>query len=295
MIKLSDGILKYIFDKQLKGDNLVVYLLISRYLTEEENIPLDRVQRISGFTIEGFNKGMEELLLSKIIVARREKGKWYLKDTLQSREQRVILENTPAKNTLQRAKSNKNNILSPLLQSLDHSADDIIYSNNKNLREDSNKNRYRKSKESNQSKDSKGAAEKKSSSALQSDIEIEKAKIQVHREYMHCLRRLRDTALSKEAWKLVDYFAEQLVVLYKRRLSKQWRTQQAAVAKRLLRDYKDLTRVDWENLIDYFTKQQFWRDKLNSLKQVERNMHQYYGKEIQKSSHLIVTGKEIIR
>ena len=36
-----------------------------------------------------------------------------------------------------------------------------------------------------------------------------------------------------------------------------------------------LSLEEWKAAIDYFLAQEFWDDKLNSLKQVEANLHQF--------------------
>ena len=45
-------------------------------------------------------------------------------------------------------------------------------------------------------------------------------------------------------------------------------------AKRLFKVH-NLTFKEWTSAIDYFLEQEYWQDKLTSLKQVEKNIHQY--------------------
>ena len=49
---------------------------------------------------------------------------------------------------------------------------------------------------------------------------------------------------------------------------------QLAVAKKIIMDY-GLTLEEWKQAIDHFISQEFWIDKLNSLKQIENNLSQF--------------------
>jgi len=75
---------------------------------------------------------------------------------------------------------------------------------------------------------------------------------------------------------LVDYFADRLLdINSKETFSKKWRQGQVSAAKRIIREHRLLSLDDWKKAVDYFCKQTFWKDKLISLLQVERNLHQF--------------------
>ena len=91
------------------------------------------------------------------------------------------------------------------------------------------------------------------------------------------LGTLRREAIKLEGIDLVNYFADALYGLHGIAKTREWRIKQLAVAKKVLKVYK-LTLLEWKEAIDYFIAQEFWQDKLNSLKQVENNIHQYTAK-----------------
>jgi hypothetical protein len=73
---------------------------------------------------------------------------------------------------------------------------------------------------------------------------------------------------------LVNYFADKLVKQYNIKRTPEWRRNQYSTAKRLFKSY-DFNLEDWKEAIDYFLKQEYWKDKLSTLKQVERNLPQF--------------------
>jgi hypothetical protein len=293
MIKLSDGILQYIFNKSLKGDDLVVYLLICRYLTEGEEIPIDKVQVLSGLKIEEFNNVMTQLSENKILKYSLEKGKYYIQETLQNRLQSVISAQKKRNSQTQRFSDIKNNNLAAIrLQSVEENPSAaeslyISYSNNDNKSIDNKK-------VNKENKDYK-EINKNDSAADSLQGEISKAKESINKNYRSLLLKLYNKSIQNQALQLQDYFAEALLKLYKRSLSRQWRFQQISVAKRILREHKDISLDEWKKMIDFFCKQQYWRDKLTSLKQVERNRAQYQGKKVQEIPTLKVHNKKVIR
>ncbi len=88
------------------------------------------------------------------------------------------------------------------------------------------------------------------------------------------LGTLRRESLKLEAINLVNYFADALYDLHHIAKTREWRVKQLAIARKVLKAYK-LNLSEWKEAIDYFIAQEFWQDKLNSLKQIENNIHQY--------------------
>ena len=100
------------------------------------------------------------------------------------------------------------------------------------------------------------------------------AKTKVTVKFKRTLEKLSALHAKKGQMDLVNYFADKLVDKHGIGKTADWRRQQWAIAGRLLREGK-LSLKEWKEAIDYFLTQEFWDDKLNSLKQVEGNIHQF--------------------
>ncbi len=100
------------------------------------------------------------------------------------------------------------------------------------------------------------------------------AKTKVTVKYKRALDKLTAIHVKKAQLDLVNYFADKLVAKHGIGRTPDWRRQQWAIAGRLLKEGK-LSLPEWKEAIDYFLAQEFWDDKLNSLKQIEANLHQF--------------------
>jgi len=103
---------------------------------------------------------------------------------------------------------------------------------------------------------------------------ISLAKTKVTVKYKRALQSLTAIHIKKAQLDLVNYFADKLVAKQGVGKTPDWRRQQWAIAGRVLKEGK-LSLEEWKDAIDYFLAQEFWDDKLNSLKQIEANLHQF--------------------
>jgi hypothetical protein len=103
---------------------------------------------------------------------------------------------------------------------------------------------------------------------------ISLAKTKVTVKYKRALLSLSAIHIKKAQLDLVNYFADKLIAKQGVGKTPDWRRQQWAIAGRVLREGK-LSLSEWKGAIDYFLAQEFWDDKLNSLKQIEANLHQF--------------------
>lgn len=108
------------------------------------------------------------------------------------------------------------------------------------------------------------------------------AKTKVTVKFKRALKNLAGLHAKKGQMDLVNYFADKLVDKHGIGRTADWRRQQWAISGRLLREGK-LSLQQWKDAIDYFCAQEFWDDKLNSLKQIEANLHQFVVKNKQKA------------
>ena len=109
------------------------------------------------------------------------------------------------------------------------------------------------------------------------------AKTKVTVRYKRALDKLTAIHVKKAQLDLVNYFADKLVAKHGIGRTPDWRRQQWAIAGRLLKEGK-LSLPEWKEAIDYFLAQEFWDDKLNSLKQIEANLHQFVMKRKKKTT-----------
>lgn len=100
------------------------------------------------------------------------------------------------------------------------------------------------------------------------------AKTKVTVKYKRALEKLAGIHSKKAQLDLVNYFADRLVEKQGIGKTPDWRRQQWAISGRILREGK-LSLEGWKQAIDYFLEQDFWQDKLTSLKQIESNLHQF--------------------
>ena len=119
------------------------------------------------------------------------------------------------------------------------------------------------------------------------------AKTKVTVKFKRVLEKLSGLHAKKGQMDLVNYFADKLVDKHGIGRTADWRRQQWAISGRLLREGK-LSLKQWKDAIDYFIAQEFWDDKLNSLKQIESNLHQFVVKKKQKENKAS-TNVDVIR
>jgi hypothetical protein len=104
------------------------------------------------------------------------------------------------------------------------------------------------------------------------EYSLGKTKVTV--KYKRALEKLTAIHSKKAQLELVNYFADKLIKKQGVGKTPDWRRQQWAISGRILREGK-LSLQGWKDAIDYFLEQDFWQDKLTSLKQIEANLHQY--------------------
>jgi len=254
MITLDDKIIRY-FNKLTKKE-LVTYLMISRYLTEGEKIPLDNIQSVLNQTSNELIFTLGTLINAGVIKflsegeidfsAAHEMDQFFkLKDCISSKEGFVTL----------REKNKK-------------SLSFIIYIYNNYIK--NNKYKYLKDYNSKNETEREGEI-----------ISAEQSKVTAN--WRRVLRHALNRDINARANMLVDHLADRLNKMYNMNQSGNWRMGQLKCAKRLFKDHNYSLDV-WKSAIDYFTEQEYWQDKLNSLKQVEKNLHQFISKGLKKSS-----------
>tara|TARA_Y100000034_G_scaffold110709_1_gene143110 strand:- start:463 stop:1182 length:720 start_codon:yes stop_codon:yes gene_type:complete len=239
MIQLNDKTIKYF--KNLTKKEMMLYLVIMRYITENEDVPVDHIKLILQ---------LPDLEFSREIQSLQEKG------LLRIRKLEI---NCPIEE-----KSGKLTVRNKKLQ---EGRKHYIY-NNINL--------Y-KNELSNKSISLSDRAEKE---------------FDVTRQFRKGLSSLKERQLNTDTLNLVNYFADRLFKMYGINRTPEWRRQQLAVAKRILGSYK-LSIIDWKQAIEFFMKQDYWGDKLKSLKQIENNIQQFLvkSKKIKKTATKVKTIK----
>ena len=212
MIKLDDKLIRF-FEK-LEKEELVVYIILNRYITERVKIDLKKVIKITGYSELRFSEILNRLKTLKLILIENSR----LIDLLSSEEA-----------DLEQAESYYIYLIN-------------LYKDNK--------------------------ANKINSIAQQEDSEF------ITIKFKRVFRKLESKYKQGDVAELVNYFADKLILLYGLKRTPNWRREQFSIAKRLFKDH-DLRLKDWQEAIDYFTKQDYWKGKLSSLKQIEKNIAQY--------------------
>lgn len=218
MIQLDDKLIRY-FEK-LEKEDLIIYIVLRRYITEKSVIDLKKVVKITGYS---------ELRISEIL-------------NKLSKLELILIKN-----------SKMIDLLSSETIKLEQADDYYIYLIN--LYKDNKVN-----------KDIK--INKVNSIALPEDSDF------ITIKFKRVLRKLESKYKQGDIAELVNYFADKLILLYSLKRTPNWRREQFSIAKRLFKEH-DLKLKDWQGAIDYFTKQDYWKGKLSSLKQIEKNIAQY--------------------
>ena len=229
MIKLSDKILPFL--NSLTKNELILYLLIMRYISEEEKIPVDHIQKLMKFSDERMGLVLKSLVEKQIIEISSEN--LTLKDLISEKTMGFIVKNQP----------NEKARLYYIYNTINK------YINLKNL------------KESNSIYNASSSLLDKNQQGLTVNLKTR-------------LKTLRRGVVKREGIELVNYFADALHKLHNIPRTRELRMKQLAVAKKIIMDY-GLTLEEWKQAIDHFISQEFWIDKLNSLKQIENNLSQF--------------------
>lgn len=237
MIKLNDKILPFLL--KAERNELIIYLLINRYLTNEESVPLDHIQKLTGLTDSELNFSLNYLREKKILISQGNDQKPAFKDLIHRISGKIELREISGK----KADAYYLNIISSIY------IDSNNNSNNKDLY--SNKINHELAFLSQEKK--------------QSIIAL---------KFKRALKKIKRKAEQKQAEELVNFFADKLSNLHDIDRTSDWRHQQLACARRLFKIHRLPIKV-WKEAISYFLDSEYWQDKLTSLKQIEKNIHQY--------------------
>ena len=242
MIKIHDSILPVLLE--LSRSQLIVYMLINRYLMENEDIPLDHIHEISKLTEHEFFGALRELEKLTAFVIKV--------TTSPAVQGGIIIEILDSINE-------KTGVVSFRRKSSSY-----IYTNSIESYKNSINNK------------SIGIKDKESQTENlppESPETLEAIK-KVNKKFKRGLTKIHNLIVKNDANALVDYFADCQLRLYPElRLNASWRTRQFSTAQKILKNY-DYTVDLWKEGVDFLEKQEYWQDKLSSLKQVENNIHQ---------------------
>ena len=229
MIKLDDKILSFLL--KAERNTLVTYLLINRYLTQKETIPLDHIQKLTGQTEGELRESIQLLKAEKILTFTKISQKLALNDCIHRNKGIIRLKISNGK------KADATYIYN------------ILRKNNNNLL---NKNTF----------------------VATDQAGVEKQQTIITLKFSRALKKIKSIQIKKQSENLVNFFADKLHNLFEVDRTPEWRRNQMLCAKRLFKVH-NLTFKEWTSAINYFLEQEYWQDKLTSLKQVEKNIHQY--------------------
>ncbi len=247
MIRIADEILPILIE--LDRDQLVVYLLVNRYMAEDEDVPLDHIRKLGNLGAPEFFRALEGLEKHAALELKVEPDP----DELESKH--IVIRDAI------------NEKIAPV-----------------SFREEE-ASFYIKSIEDYKSplptNDQLGVQKKNSARAGDDSLSVGEQK--VTRRWRAALTKLHNKIVKNDANALVDYFADWQLRLYDQiSLTQAWRKQQFGTAQRLFRNHR-LSLTTWQAAVDYFSKQEYWKDKLNSLNQIEKNIHQFLAKRKKRS------------
>ena len=231
MIQISDKVLPFL--TKITKNELMLYVMIMRYISEEKEIPFEKIQKLTSFSSEKLVFTLKSLIDKKLVFLSLRNLD--LIDLIGEKKQKFLM-----KTFLQKKLA------------------DIIYNTNKdNSKDNSNKsNKYK---------------------IRSSFYELNKNQRALTVTLKNKLLTITRAAVKQESIDLVNYLSDALYHLHGIPKTRDWRLKQLAIAKRLLNTYK-YTLKEWKEAVDYFKGQEFWQDKLNSLKQIENNLHQFIAK-----------------
>jgi predicted transcriptional regulator len=234
MINLDDRLIRY-FDSLTKKE-LIIYLMLNRYLTENQSIPLDHVMEVVHQTIFEYSNSINRLIELGLIEIEHTKEKPYLKDQLTGNRGEITLKNKNRTGGEQ------------------HYIYNIIDNKNKKV------------------------------NSLLGLKGLEREKGNVTIRFRRVLHKIYNLDSQRRRVELVNYFADKINSMYGAGVvTPEWRRGQLSCAKRILKEH-NFNLEEWKEAIDYFSVQEFWSDKLKSLKQVESNLHQFIAKKGAKKS-----------
>jgi len=261
MINIHDSILPILLE--LSRPQLLIYMLINRYLTEDLDIPIDHVQTLSKLTHYEFFNALSELERVSAFTIKTSRDP----DELDS----VFIELDDPINEKAASFTCKKSAALLLYYNLI-----VEYKNLVNNEEDRNKNI--KTKDAKREKLSKA------------EIELQ---LKITKRFKKGLTKLHNRIVKNDANKLVDRFADCQLKLYPDlRLSDPWRKRQFATAQKILKHYSYEVKI-WIECIELMEKNEFWQDKLSNLVQVEKNIHQLMVNKKKKASRKKTTIRKI--
>jgi hypothetical protein len=242
MIQISDKVLPFL--TKITKNELMLYVMIMRYISEEKEIPFEKIQKLTSFSSEKLVFTLKSLIDKKLVFLSLRNLD--LIDLIGEKKQKFLM-----KTFLQKKLA------------------DIIYNTNKDNSKDNSNKSYRSIKKiSNKSNKYK---------IRSSFYELNKNQRALTVTLKNKLLTITRAAVKQESIDLVNYLSDALYHLHGIPKTRDWRLKQLAIAKRLLNTYK-YTLKEWKEAVDYFKGQEFWQDKLNSLKQIENNLHQFIAK-----------------
>ncbi len=257
MIQIHDKILPILL--QLNRDEVIAYMLINRYLVEGEDIPFDK--------IVAFISGEGSLTEEDI-----DDGDGYIFQILKSLEDRgaFIISADPDRGEL--AKD------SLVIEDPINEKSGRIYSEEVAL------HIYINSKDSINTENNRNKTNKDISTQRKKNTTKKITPEAFTIKFRKSLDKLRNIIVQKDANELVDHFADVQHELYAELdITPKWRKRQFGIAQNLFKDY-EYTLTTWSNTINHLAKDKFWKDKLTTLTQVEKQIHQYLAKKGKKKS-----------
>jgi len=271
MIRIADEILPILI--KLDRDQLIIYLLINRYMTGDEDVPLDHIRKLGGLETREFFRALEKLEKHAALELKIEKvAERVAPDELASPElrgERVAPDELASKNIVIRDIINEK--IAPV--SFRESVAPFYIKNIESY----------KSTSSISKQDNKqlGVEKKNNARARGNSLSVNEQKVTRH--WRTTLTKLHNKIIKNDANALVDYFAGCQLKLYDQiSLTPAWRKRQFGTAQRLFRNHQ-LSLSTWQAAVDYFSKLEYWKDKLNSLSQVEKNIHQFLARRKKRS------------
>lgn len=277
MIQLSDNVLPHLL--KFSHEELRVYLLINRYLTEDQPVPLDHIQRLTKLSDSKYSEILTGLIDSEALE--------FSFEGLTDPQSEAIDQSAPnqsatdQRNLALRDPINEKmgtvRLTERLKVPVEQYLDNIIYKKDKN--------KVKNKEESNKLRTAERAVNSSLESATRRPPWVSQSQLEqsspsklselTTRRFKRFLNRLHNTMVKVEANQLVDHFANALLVLYSdMQLSPRWRTVQFSIARSLLKNYS-YPLVFWKQAIDFFAEDKFWEDKLSHLKQIEDNIHRF--------------------
>lgn len=284
MIKIDDQIIRWIHI--LSHLELKTYLILSRYFTEKDVVDWQKIVDLVSekeITVAKILKSLQHQGLIKIsteIIPEKQQQEIgtgtpiftvQIIDLVQDPGRPLQLRfKKPAYQENSEAKSHDNPI--------------DIFSFGKNL---SLYIKKKKRKKINKKKKKRKVLEPDSGLAFKGQTQVFRVDPDLHKNIKALIKELDERSRQRKSRQLVDYFSGELYNLTSISRSTQWRNSQLAIAKRLFKEH-ELVLDQWKSAVDFFISNDFWKDKINSLLQIEKHLNQwaYFQKQRSKSSKI---------